>query len=91
MLALLFEEAVTVAGLHEGSSSLISGGLGLIGGYDRDGECHQLATCVQSCWLRSANARWGDTSQDINIRRSQAPGDASAAVIKGGVNFLCMG
>ena len=35
MLALLFEEAVTVAGLHEGSSSLISGGLGLVGGYDR--------------------------------------------------------
>ena len=51
MLALLFEEAVTVAGLHEGSSSLISGGLGLVGGYDRDGECHQLASCVQSCWL----------------------------------------
>ena len=51
MLALLFEEAVTVAGLHERSSSLISGGLGLVGGYDRDGECHQLASCVQSCWL----------------------------------------
>ena len=50
MLALLFEEAVTVAGLHGGSSSLISGGLGLVGGYDRDGECHQLASCVQSCW-----------------------------------------
>ena len=44
MLALLFEEVVTVAGLHEGSSSLISGGLGLVGGYDRDGECHQLAS-----------------------------------------------
>ena len=28
MLALLFEEVVTVAGLHEGSSSLISGRLG---------------------------------------------------------------
>ena len=40
MQALLFEEAVTVAGLHEGSSSSISGGLGLVGGYDRDGECH---------------------------------------------------
>ena len=53
MLALLFEEAVTVAGLHEGSSSLISGGLGLVGGSDRDGECHQLASCVQSCWLRT--------------------------------------
>ena len=51
MLALLFEEVVTVAGLYEGSSSLISGGLGLVGGYDRDGECHQLASCVQSCWL----------------------------------------
>ena len=51
MLALLFEEVVTVAGLHEGSSSLISGGLGLVGGYDRDGECHQLASCVQSGWL----------------------------------------
>ena len=38
MLALLFEEAVTVAGLHEGSSSLISGDLGLVGGYDRDGD-----------------------------------------------------
>ena len=43
MLALLSEEAVTVAGLHEGSSSLISAGLGLVGGYDRDDECHQLA------------------------------------------------
>ena len=51
MLALLLEEAVTVAGLHEGSSSSISGGLGLVDGYDRDGECHQLASCVQSCWL----------------------------------------
>ena len=35
MLALLLEEAVTVAGLHEGSSSSISGGLGLVGGCDR--------------------------------------------------------
>ena len=59
MLALLFEEVVTVAGLHEGSSSLISGGLGLVGGYDRDGECHQLASCVQSCWLPiSFRCRW---------------------------------
>ena len=46
MLALLLEEAVTVAGLHEGSSSSISGSLGLVGGYNRDGECHQLASCV---------------------------------------------
>ena len=50
-VALLFEEAVTVAGLHEISSSLISGGLELVGGYDRDGKCHQLASCVQSCGL----------------------------------------
>ena len=32
MLALLLEEAVTVAGLHEGSSSSSSGGLGLVDG-----------------------------------------------------------
>ena len=51
MLAVLLEEAVKVTGLHEGSSSSISGGLGLVGGYDRDGEYHQLASCVQSCWL----------------------------------------
>ena len=53
MLALLFEEAETVAGLHEWISSSISGGLGLVGGYDKDGERHHLASCVQSCWLLS--------------------------------------
>ena len=40
MLTLLLEEAVTVAGLHGGSSASISGGLGSVGVYDRDGECH---------------------------------------------------
>ena len=54
-----------VAGLHEGSSSLISSGLGLVGGHDSDDECPQLASCVQSCWLliRSADARGSDSSQ----------------------------
>ena len=40
MLTLLLEEAVTEAGLHGGSSASISGGLGSVGVYDRDGECH---------------------------------------------------
>ena len=66
MLALLLEEAGTVAGLYEGSSSSISGSSGLVGGYDRDGECHQLASCIRSCWLLiCVNARWGDSSQDM--------------------------
>ena len=36
-----------MAGLHEGSSSSISGGLGLVDGYDRDGRVSS------ACLLRS--------------------------------------
>ena len=42
---------MTVARLHEGSSSSISGGLGLVGGYDRDGECPQLNCLLCSVLL----------------------------------------
>ena len=48
---------MTVAGLYEGNSSSISGGLGLVGGFDRDGECPQLNNCLLRSVLLATDLR----------------------------------